>query len=185
MENLVEPPWWYTPLSSQRIWKHIIPAKCHGPGGWHLAHCLCTCSASSEGHVGRISEGRRGRCASGAWETSVWSNMFAATYEHQAVRIWCTTYILTSHSSHIHTFVWTILIDSGSNDFMWDSHRYVGPTNFYVDNLCFAISQPSQPQHHLSPRIRLALRGLSTMDWAMWEAVQHIGRHTISFYFKL
>jgi hypothetical protein len=37
--------------------------------------------------VGHVSEGRRGRRASGAWEASARSNMFAATYEHQAVCI--------------------------------------------------------------------------------------------------
>ena len=33
---------------------------------------------------------------------------------------------------HQRSFLWTIPVDSGSNDFMLDSHRYVSDTDFYI-----------------------------------------------------
>ena len=41
---------------------------------------------------------------------------------------------------HMRGFIQTIPVDSGSNDLVLDSLRYVGDTDFYTDHLCFAAS---------------------------------------------
>ena len=47
--------------------------------------------------------------------------------------------------AHQHSFIRTIPFNSGSNDFVLDSLRYVSDTDFYTDHLCFAALLP----HHL------------------------------------
>ena len=52
--------------------------------------------------------------------------------------------------AHQHSFIWTIPVDSGSNDFVLDSLRYVSNTDFYTDHLCFTALLP----RHLPWRAR-------------------------------
>ena len=49
-------------------------------------------------------------------------------------------------------FIRTIPVNSGSNDLVLDSLRYVGDTDFYTDRLCFAASLLHHlPSHALAP----------------------------------
>ena len=78
--------------------------------------------------------------------------------------------------AHQRSFIRTTPVDSGSNDLVLDSLRYVSSTDFYTDHLCFTTSLP----HCLTTFLRVLwlLHGLSTMEWATWEAVWCTGRHT-------
>ena len=70
-------------------------------------------------------------------------------------------------------FIRTIPINSGLNDLVLDSLRYVRDTDFYTDHLCFTALL----LHHL-PSCALTLPWTSTLDWATWEVVWCMGRHT-------
>ena len=65
---------------------------------------------------------------------------------------------------HVRGFIRTIPVNSGSNDLVLDSLRYVGDTDFYTDHICFAASLP----HCFTTFLRMLwlLRGLSTVEWA-------------------
>ena len=78
--------------------------------------------------------------------------------------------------AHQRSFIRTTPVDSGSNDLVLDSLRYVSSTDFYTDHLCFTTSLP----HCLTTFLRVLwlFCGLSTMEWATWEAVRCTGRHT-------
>ena len=77
---------------------------------------------------------------------------------------------------HQRSFIWTTPVDSGSNDLVLDSLRHVSGTDFYTDHLCFAALLPRCLTTFL--RVLWLLHGLSTVEWATWEAVQCTGRHT-------
>ena len=66
--------------------------------------------------------------------------------------------------THQNSFIPTTPVDSGSNDLVLDSLRYVGGTDFYTDHLCFAASLP----HHLPSR---ALAAGFSMDFQPWNGL--------------
>ena len=70
-------------------------------------------------------------------------------------------------------FIRTIPIDSGSNNLVLDSLRYVSDTDFYTGHLCFAALLP-----HYLPLHAPTLPWTSTLNWATWEVVWCMGRHT-------
>ena len=74
---------------------------------------------------------------------------------------------------HQCSFIWTTPVDSGSNDLVLDSLRYVGGTDFYTDHLCFTASLP----HHL-PSCVLAPLWTFNHGMGYMGGCQCTGRHT-------
>ena len=73
-----------------------------------------------------------------------------------------------THVQCVRGFIRTIPVNSGSNDLVLDSLRYVGDTDFYTDHICFAASLPpclpASLLHHLPSR---ALAPLWTFNRGM------------------
>ena len=149
-----------------------MAASCRGQQRQHVEvavthHCGWGCSVRAWGHVGEgkgdtrvvdgtcvvIGDGACYRCVGVPVDTNSHTTCLRPRinirlcalrrpFLHHNYILFDVTPPKLTHVQRMRGFIQTIPVDSGSNDLVLDSLRYVGDTDFYTGHLCFAASLP-------------------------------------------